>query len=98
MEHERRQHPRVRPQPALELETDRRVRLEVVDVSPGGLQVRSGRPLRPGAPLRLVVPGSGTRLEATVRRCRAVTEPGGGLTYVSGLELERSEPDILDLL
>ena len=71
--------------------------VDVIDVSPQGIQVQSTRPLRPGSRVlvRLVVADRTTTVPAVVLRCTVWTiDPEEGLTYRGGLRFEEVCPAV----
>lgn len=87
---ERRRFPRTEITRPVTARASRNTDLRLVDISVSGLRSLSSRPLRPGQVIRIVLPTGGSELpvEATVRRCRAVTGREGfpGIAYEAGLE------------
>jgi hypothetical protein len=71
--------------------------VDVIDLSPQGMQVQSTRPLRPGARVlvRLLISAETVTVAAVVLRCVVWTiHPEEGITYRGGLRFEELCPPL----
>jgi hypothetical protein len=64
--------------------------VDVIDLSPQGIQVQSGRPLRPGSRVlaRVVVADQTVTMPAVVLRCSVWAVDSETVTYRAGLRFE----------
>lgn len=89
---ERRRQPRIKLTDGVAARTRQTAEVEILDISLGGMRVRSATPLSPRKEIVAWLPTAAGDLKVrlTVRRCRASIggEGNNGLTYEAGLEFK----------